>query len=225
MSTRTFKNIRIFVQLFTMLLVLTSLGFFGERLFDRDFIFLDSVINKSSIFNLGFFYVSSGVLSIIFALFASCCVSSKIRVYMRVFLLFGSVVVCIMSVSLIFVHMFYFLIFTENYEYYVNGSRSPGGAWSTIQLSLKCRNINYTEITKSVELYTERCVRVYVLLTLLSIVFSLVLLLLARLASRCKIQEDETYVPPIKECVGAGFSSASLRVKRVIEANVGVTPI
>eukprot|EP00866_Antonospora_locustae_P001832 jgi/Antlo1/1832/431 len=62
-------------------------GFFGERLFDRDFIFLDSVINKSSIFNLGFFYVSSGVLSIIFALFASCCVSSKIRVYMRVFLL------------------------------------------------------------------------------------------------------------------------------------------
>lgn len=208
-----------------MLLILTSLGFFGERLFDRDFIFLDGVINKSSMFNLGFFYVSAGVISIILALFASCCVSSKIRLYMRIFLFFSTGVICIMTAFVIFVYMFYFSIFTENYEYYVNGSRSPGGAWSTIQLSLKCRNINYTEITKSVEFYTERCVRVYIVLALLSIAFSIILLLLAKAASKCKIQEDAVYVPPIKECVGVGFSSASLRVKRVIEANVGTTSI
>ncbi|KAL0265796.1 UNVERIFIED_CONTAM: hypothetical protein PYX00_011511 [Menopon gallinae] len=212
-------------MLFTMLLILTSLGFFAERLFDRDFIFLEGIINKSSMFSLGFFYVSSGVMSIILALFASCCVSSKVRIYMRIFLLFGTAVTCAMAASVAFVHMFYYSIFTENYEYYVNGSRSPGGAWSTIQLSLKCRNINYTEITRSVEQYTQRCVRVYIVLALLSIALSLILLLLARAASRCKIQEDAMHVPPIKECVGVGFSSASLRVKRVIEGNMGVSPV
>lgn len=219
MSTNKFKAIRVLVQMFTLLLLITNILLLAVRCFFYRFMSVDEKLSGKSMFYLSLFYVTTGIINMILSFFGACCINSKIKFYMKMFLFCDFIVICFMAVSLLYLGVFYTLSFDQNYAksifrtsniYYYMRAVLDCSDFGENQQGLSC-----WELVKKTR---EDSLHIYFILTSLSLFFSVIIFILIKICLRSKIKEPTQVVPRIKECTKVGFSSASLRVRRIIEA-------
>ncbi len=214
MATEAFKKVRACVQLLTMVLLLTNLLLLALRCVFYDFMVVERNINENNVFSLEFFYTFTSTLGIMLSFFGACCVNSKIKLYMRVFLVCNFLALCFMTAAIFIVQVIYPNMFQHTYiDLIANSSRSR----SLVEFTFNCHQGGANKCQEVVTTYKIRCVRAYVGFTSVSTLLTFLLFFLVRMGSHAQINKDKIKIPTLKECGKVGFSSASLRVKRVID--------
>ena len=205
MTTRTFKSIRILVQLFTLIVIPNNLLLFMIREFYYYFMDVEIKIMSNSVYSLNYLYTATATVCLMLAFFGSCCINSKVRLYMKVFMFWDLVAIFFMLVAFLFTSFSYGQLFNTRYA----ESEKNLAVQSLINLNLGCDSGSH-DLCKNLFLDAKKkCSFIYLTSLSISIFCFIVIFVLTRIGSKVKMSNETVPVPHIKEYDRVGFPSAS----------------
>lgn len=216
-ETRRYKTISLICHLLTLLLIGTNLTLLGFRIYFIKFIMVENILNLGY-FTMNFFYTATAIINIIITLFAACGIHSKIRPYMKLYVVIASFNLSFMFAAIFFIYFFYGDSFNSAYSSQTSSSMAVS---LLIRSTFSCQPAGKITCDDIIQVTMNRCFFVYLFLTVLSFIISLINVLLVRMALKSKIEESIPKPPGVKVS-DVGCTSSSLRTRRPIDVGINL---
>ncbi|KAK1347385.1 hypothetical protein LUQ84_003149 [Hamiltosporidium tvaerminnensis] len=213
MSTRGYKNVRIFTQLLTLILILVNTALLVIFFVHKKYFTVEEKIN-SSLINLEFVYKYTAMLNITLGFFASCCVNSKIKMYMKIYLLTGFFLLAMHLGFLLYTKLEYKNDFSQQFS--LQMAQNPSVKYLVMTL-LDCTEFGENNCMDKTKSLSSLMIHLYCFITVISFIDNLLLFIMIRVALSMDIAVPLPLPPKIESNVPAGFSTESLRARRVIK--------
>ncbi|KAM0672507.1 hypothetical protein CWI42_100520 [Ordospora colligata] len=212
MTTTAFRNVRALNQLCSVLLIVINIPLPFLLVPYMLYVSVEGQCLKTTLSILTIFKTTS-MVNITLGLFASCGINSKVRLYMRLYLLVGVLLLIGMSGIILYVKI----------SYQSDVSKALGVAYNIAQAEniilhyLECSN--QKTCTAQIMSTINDIRYYYLIISIPSVLLNLLNILLARIALCISIEHALPKPPSFVEKNRVGMNTVSLRNRRVLSAS------
>lgn len=214
-TTRAFKNIRLTTHLLTLINIIINLLLLAYFLFKFDYFRVENKVD------LGFFDLQvcvkyTIIINIIVSLFGSCAINSKIRSYMKVFMITGFIGMSTLIAFFIFLMSPYKNMFKNQFS--IQYIQNPM-LRSFVRMTYNCGEYEGSNCEAFMMTKADEIIKIYMIIGIVSFVIDFLIYTLARIAMVVDLSVEER-VPEIERNVHVGYDTQSLRQKRFLDPNI-----
>ncbi|EJW04909.1 hypothetical protein EDEG_00940 [Edhazardia aedis USNM 41457] len=184
-------------------------------LHNRFFILEDNI--NMGVIDMDICYKYTIIINFMMSLFANCTINSKIKLYMRLFLIIGFLGLSLKLGFFIYMVFFYKSVFSNQFAKSLN--INPGIRY-TIRYDLTVEDGGPNQCTEEVYRNLNTLVFNYSIVSIISFILTFIIYVLARVAVMININEPKKEIPKLEVSRKVGFDSASLRKKRFIDSDI-----
>ncbi|ELQ75529.1 putative transporter [Trachipleistophora hominis] len=217
MSNKTFASVRLFNHLLVILQLLACISLIAIRVAFADYFSVEEVLGIGGL-PMRAVLIITAFLNLIIPFFGACVIDSKLRLYMRIFLVYDSLTILINGLSLLYVYGMFMNIFEREFSKLITQNQ---GNRMYIENTYSCSDTS--EVT-CIQMFTDHLKNVQkYYIAVVGVIFglNLVMWVLVRIALSLDLKGKRVRVPKIKK-QKVGFSTGSLRNKRLVP--VGNSP-
>ncbi|KAK6089462.1 hypothetical protein P3W45_001599 [Vairimorpha bombi] len=217
MTTTTFKNLRALIQLFSVLLILINIPLPFILFFNSDIVTIEVDHLEMGYLSLTLMYKTVIICNITLGMFASCGMNSKIKLYMRIYLLVTFVYLMFFIACILYVKNSYTkrLITT-----FVERSNSSVPLRCIMENLLMCTMGSSCE--NALRKSSGHLVKYFMWVSLSSLVLHTLSFIFIRITVNIEINKQPIKPPRFATVTRAGMDTQSLRHKRVLEVENAV---
>lgn len=216
-TTRAFKNLRLLTHFFTLLIIICNILLAIYFITETRFFQVESSLNLG-IFDMQVCMKYTIIISVMMALFSVCSITSKVKFYMKLYLIVGFVGICFLMAFLVFMMGPYISIFETQFpfQYGLNISIRY-----QVRMQLKCGENLDNDCIDVAKKKVRFIKNIYFMFATISFFLNLIVYLTTRVAMYVDITDRSSrVVPRIEENVRMGYDAESLRTKRFVDPNV-----
>lgn len=214
MSNKTFAGVRLLNHLLVILQLLACIALIAIRVCFADYFSVEEVLGIGGM-PMRAVLIITAFLNLIIPFFGACVIDSKLRLYMRIFLVYDTLSILINGMSLLYVYGMYVNIFEKEFSKLITQNQ---GNRMYIENTYNCSDTSdvtciqlFTDYLKGVQQY-------YILVVGTILLLNVVMWILVRVALSLDLKGKRVRVPRIKK-QKVGFSTGSLRNKRLVPVN------
>lgn len=215
MTTTAYKNLRALCQLVSVLLIVINIPLPLLLLLNVDFINIEQDILKMGRSSLTSLYKLMIVSNITLGMFASCCVNSKVKVYMKFYLVFAMIYLIINASLILFVQKRYFYSLNNMFITKSNDLIS----FRFILENALCCSMADDSCRNALILYSEPLIKYFKIVSSASFVLHILHFIFIKIAVKMSIDKPQVKMPKFVNVTRAGMDTVSLRQKRIIEVD------
>lgn len=213
-TTRAYKNIRLFTHFVTLLNFVSNIILAVYFLVEIRFFQVESTLN------LGFFDMQlcikyTIIISTMMAFFSACAITSKVKLYMKMYMIFGFVGMCLLLSFLAFLAGPYKNIFETTFPMQYGSNTAIR---FNVRMLLKCGETINNDCITVITARIRSIIKFYLIFGSISLLLTLILYLTARVALYVDITEpSRRIIPRIERNVQMGYDVETLRTRKFID--------
>lgn len=212
MSTKTYAAIRLLNHLLVILQLLTCISLILLRLYFSDYFSIEEILRIGGL-NFKTVVILTSFVNLIVPFFAACAIDSKLRLYMKIFLVYELVVVMTNGMTLMYVSCMYEKIFEKEFSKAITQNE---GNRMYIQNTYNCSDAAENTCIRVFTLMLEDIMRYFKGIMIVGIVLNVMMWVLVKISLGLDLKKRSVKVPRIKK-EKVGFSTGSLRHKRLVD--------
>lgn len=213
MTTTAFRNIRSLSQLASVALVLINIPLPFVLIFHLTFVHLESEYINMGVRSISPIFRLTSIINITLGLFASCGVNSRVKLYMKSYLLVSFLFFLLLTVFMVYIKTNYLRdVLTQMYR----RAQNDQAVKSTIELNLVCStgSDRTCEAIIGEEVFAIKYF--YMIVAIPSMCLNILNFILLKIATGIDIEAPPVKLPNFIEKTKVGMNTESLRNKRVI---------
>lgn len=215
MTTTAYKNIRALCQLISVLLIVINIPLPFILLLNVDFINIEQDILKMGRSSITSLYKIMIISNITLGMFASCCVNSKIKIYMKFYLVFAMIYLIINASLILFVKKRYFYSLNNMFITKSNDLIS----FRFILENALCCSMADDSCRSALIIYSAPLIKYFLLVSCASFVLHILHFVFIKIAVKMSIEKPQAKIPKFVNVTRAGMDTVSLRQKRIIQVD------
>lgn len=213
MTTTAFRNIRSLSQLASVVLILINIPLPFLLILRLTFVCIESDYINMGIRNIAPIFKITSMVNITLGLFASCGVNSKVKFYMRLYLMISILLFIVLAVLLFYVRTHYLHdLLTQMYR----RVQSDQSVKNTIELNLSCSTGFDKTCEKIIQEEVGMIKHYYMLIAVPSMCLNSLNFVLLKVATGISIEAPPVKLPNFIEKTRVGMNTESLRNKRIV---------
>lgn len=214
MANKSFASLRLINHLLVLLQLLACISLIVIRILFNEYFDVEELLRAGSL-NMRSMLLITAFVNLIVPFFGACVIDSKLRPYMRVFLIYDTFTVVINVLALLFVKKMYISIFEKGFSSAI--TRDQGNKMY-IQTVYDCSDVGDVTCIELFKGYLVRLEQYYVIVVGCLLFLNISMWILVRLALSMDIK-DKKAKPPKMVSQKVGFSTGSLRRKKLVTEN------
>lgn len=217
MGTPTaYKNIRLATQLISLIIIVANLFLLVYFICNGNFFRVEFNVNMG-IFDMQVCFKYTIIINTMLALFASCVINSKVKFYIKTYLLVGFIGMSVLLGFILFLIVSYETIFITQFSVQMGQNQSTR---YTVRSFLQCTDYGSSECSL-VALQMLRSIRfVFLVVAIGSFVLDFLVYVFARIALMLDSTTPAESRPTFEKNVHVGYDNTSLRQKRFIDPEI-----
>lgn len=220
-TTRAYKNTRLLTHLLTLLIIIANILLLISFALEHKFFQVENTLNLG-IFDLQASFKYTIILHIVLALFGACTINSKVKLYVKLYLLVGFLFLCILMAFFIFTVGPYRTLFDNQFSYQVGQNTSIR---YFVRSMFNCSEYGIRDCLSVMKAKVNYMIRIYSIISGFSFVLALVVYILGKIVLFIDVcvPDKRDIVPTMERNVHMGYDSVSLRTRRIVDPNLRFT--